>query len=49
MQKKNQGLMCQNQNIHYPTMHHDASVCMCCLCMYVLVNQRKKEMLNKCF
>lgn len=34
--------MCQNQNIHYPTMHHDASVCMCCLRVYV----PKTEVLN---
>lgn len=34
--------MCQNQNIHYLTMHHDASVCTC-VCMYVLVNHCKKR------
>lgn len=28
--------MCQNQNIHYPTMHHDASVC-ACMCIYIYV------------
>lgn len=26
--------MCWNQNIHYPTMHHDASVC-ACMCIYI--------------
>lgn len=38
--------MCHNQNIHYPTMHHDASVCMC-VCTCVL--ERKKINVKRLF
>lgn len=31
--------LCQNQNIHYPTMHHNASVCALLRIDFVLVEQ----------
>lgn len=45
-QKSRPNVRKKTKNIHCPTMHHDAIVCVCGLCVYVSVRQRKNRMLN---
>lgn len=40
-------LMCQNQNIHFPKMHHDAIVCMF-LCCWMVTQHHQPLQEKKC-
>lgn len=47
MQMNTKAYSAKNKNTQYPTMHHNANLCMCCLCLWktkmVTINSPSEE------